>query len=289
MRGKVNSKASRGEIRLGEMNRLKVVKRVDFGFYLDGGDMGNILLPAKEAAPDMKPGDEADVFLYLDQEERLVATTLRPKAAVGQFACLQVAWVNNFGAFLDWGLMKDLFVPFREQRRKMQRGEWHIVHVHLDDTSHRIVASAKVDKFLSTERPPYNNGDSVSLMVWQHTDIGYKVIIDGKYGGLLYQSQVFTSLHIGQVLDGYISCMREDGKVDCSLQPAGRQKIDDFTDILFDFIKDNGGSLAMGDKTPAEEIYATFGVSKKVFKQAVGALYKQHRIVITPEELQICK
>lgn len=276
-------------LRLGEMNRLRVVKRTAFGFYLDGGEMGEILLPAKEAPEELRVRDEVDIFLYLDQEERLVATTLRPKALVGEFACLKVAWVNNFGAFLEWGLMKDLFVPFREQRHKMQRGEWHIVHVHLDDTSHRIVASARLEHYLSHEAAPYSEGDSVQLMVWQRTDIGYKVIIDSRYQGLLYQDQIFTPLHIGQQIEGYISRMREDGKIDCALQPVGRKKIDSFVDVLLQRIKDEGGLLPMSDKTPAEQVYMSFGVSKKVFKQAVGALYKERKITITPEELRICR
>ena len=159
-------------IELGKYNRLKVVKAVDFGMYLDGGEEGEILLPSRYVPQDCKPGDELDVFIYLDNEERLVATTLQPLVQVGQFACLEVAWVNQYGAFLNWGLMKDLFVPFREQKARMEVGRKYIVHAHLDDESYRIVASAKVDRYLSKEKAPYRPGQEVDVLVWQKTDLG---------------------------------------------------------------------------------------------------------------------
>ena len=273
---------------LGEMNRLVVARAVDFGLYLDGGEMGDILLPTKEApTPLPAVGDEIEVFIYLDQEERLVATSRRPKVMVGGVACLTVAWTNNYGAFMDWGLMKDLFVPFREQKQKMQKGERHIVHVHLDDTSHRIVASAKVERYLSREFPPYADGDAATLLVWHRTPLGYKVIVDGLYTGLLYEDQVFKPLHTGDTIEGFVKHVREDGKIDCILQPTGRRKVTDFSDTLLQRIKDAGGILPLGDKSDAEAIYAAFGVSKKVFKQTVGALYKQHLITVEPEKLTL--
>lgn len=174
-------------LELGRMNRLTVVKRVDFGLYLDGGQVdGNILLPARYVPEGTNVGDDIDVFVYLDQEERMVATTQRPLAQVGDFAWLEVAWVNNFGAFLDWGLMKDLFVPFREQKMKMQKGSRYLVHVHLDEESHRIMASAKVERYLSRDIPPYHTGDAVEILIWQKTDLGFKAIVDNRFGGLLY-------------------------------------------------------------------------------------------------------
>ena len=168
-------------IELGKYNQLEVVKEVDFGLYLDGGDDGEILLPSRYVPEGTKVGDMLNVFIYLDNEERLVATTLDPYAQVGQFAYLEVAWVNQYGAFLNWGLMKDLFVPFREQKLKMQVGRKYIVHVHLDEESYRIMASAKVEHFLSDEKPEYNAGEEVDILIWQRTDLGYKAIIDNKF------------------------------------------------------------------------------------------------------------
>ena len=275
-------------VELGRVNRLTVVKQVDFGLYLDGGEVhGNILLPARYVPDGTKIGDEIDVFLYLDQEERLVATTEHPLAQVGDFAWLEVAWVNNFGAFLNWGLMKDLFVPFREQKMKMQKGNRYIVHVHLDEESHRIMASAKVEKFLSHEMPPYQVGDAVDGLVWQKTDLGFKVIVDNRFGGLLYDHQLFRQLHTGDRLTMYIQQVREDGKIDLMLQPVGQQAAREFSDVLLEHLRNNAGRTVLGDKSPAEEIYAVFGVSKKVFKKAVGDLYKRRLIQITDEGISL--
>lgn len=275
-------------VELGKMNRLTVVKRVDFGVYLDGGEVhGDILLPSRYVPEGTKVGDDVDVFIYLDQEERLVATTERPMAQVGDFAWLEVAWVNNFGAFLSWGPMKDLFVPFREQKMKMQKGNRYIVHVHLDEESHRIMASAKVEKFMNHNMPPYHVGDAVSLLIWQKTDLGFKAIVDNQYGGLLYDHQIFRQLHTGDRLTAYVQNVREDGKIDLMLQPVGQQAAREFSDVLLDHLRNNGGHTALGDKSPAEEIYNVFGVSKKVFKKAVGELYKKRLIEISEEGLTL--
>ena len=276
------------QLELGRVNRLTVVKQVDFGLYLDGGKVhGNILLPSRYVPEDTKIGDEIDVFLYLDQDERLIATTERPLAQVGDFAWLEVAWVNNFGAFLNWGLMKDLFVPFREQKMKMQKSNRYIVHVHLDEESHRIMASAKVEKFLSHDMPAYKVGDKVEGLVWQKTDLGFKVIVDNKFGGLLYDHQLFRELHTGDRLTMYVQQVREDGKIDLMLQPVGQQAAREFSDVLLEHLRNNGGRTVLGDKSPAEEIYAVFGVSKKVFKKAVGDLYKRRLITISDEGLMV--
>ena len=239
-------------IKLGKYNQLEVVKEVDFGVYLNGDEDGEILLPKRYVPEGTKPGD-------LDMEERLVATTLQPYVQVGEFACLQVAWVNQFGAFLDWGLMKDLFVPFREQKMKMQKGKRYVVHVHLDEESYRIVASAKVEHYLSTEKPEYQPGQEVNVMVWQRTDLGYKVIVENQFSGMLFHNEVFQPLE---------------------LQKAGARKVDDFSEVLLQYIKDNDGFTPLNDKTDAEVIYQTFGVSKKTFKKAVGDLYKKRLVVL---------
>ena len=277
------------KIELGRMNRLTVVKAVDFGLYLDGGREGEILLPSRYVPENTQIGDEIDVFLYLDSEEHLIATTEHPKAMVGDFAYLQVAWVNNFGAFLDWGLMKDLFVPFREQKMKMLKGQSYIVHLHIDEESYRIMASAKVERYLSKDMPPYKEGDEVDVLVWQKTDLGFKVIVDNRFGGLLYDSEVFRSLHTGDRTKAYIKQVRPDGKLELTLNLHGKAAVDDFSEVLLEHLHKNGGKTSLGDKSPAEEIYAMFGVSKKVFKKAVGDLYKRRLIEIVPDGLRLVK
>ena len=212
-------------IELGKYNTLEVVKEVDFGMYLDGGEEGEILLPSRYVPQDCKVGDELNVFIYLDNEERLVATTLTPLVQVGQFACLEVAWINQYGAFLNWGLMKDLFVPFREQKMKMQVGKKYVVHAHLDDESYRIVASAKVERYLSKEKAAYEPGQEVDILIWQKTDLGFKTIINNEYGGLLYENEIFQPLHTGMTMKAYVKQVREDGKIDLLLQKPGQAKV----------------------------------------------------------------
>ena len=267
-------------IKLGKYNQLEVVKEVDFGVYLNGDEDGEILLPKRYVPEGTKPGDILNVFIYLDMEERLVATTLQPYVQVGEFACLQVAWVNQFGAFLDWGLMKDLFVPFSEQKMKMQVGRKYVIHAHLDDESYRIVASAKVDRYLSTEKPEYQPGKEVNVMVWQRTDLGYKVIVENQFSGMLFHNEVFQPLEAGMHLSAFVKQVRPDGKIDLELQKAGARKVDDFSEVLLQYIKDNDGFTPLNDKTDAEVIYQTFGVSKKTFKKAVGDLYKKRLVVL---------
>lgn len=274
-------------IELGKFNRLKVVKFVDFGMYLDGGEEGEILLPARYVPEGCEIGDELNVFLYLDNEERLVATTLTPLVQVGEFAYLEVAWVNQYGAFLNWGLMKDLFVPFREQKMKMQVGKKYVIHAHLDDESYRIVASAKVDRYLSKEKAPYASGQEVDVLIWQKTDLGFKAIINNEYSGLIYESEVFQPLHTGMRLKAYVKQVREDGKIDLMIQRPGMGKVEDFSKILLDYIREQGGFTPMNDKSPADEIYALFGVSKKTFKKAVGDLYKKRLIVLEKDGMRM--
>lgn len=269
-------------LKLGQKNTLKAAWKVDFGMYLEGGGYeGKILLPERYVPEDLEVGDEIEVFLYLDNEERLIATTIEPKAMVGDFAYLEVAWVNEYGAFLDWGLMKDLFCPFREQKRRMQQGNSYIVHVHIDEDSYRIMASAKIEKFLQPLPQEYKTGKEVELLVWQKTDLGFKVIIDNGYAGLLYDSQVFRNIHTGDRVKGYISNIRPDGKVDCALQKSGREHTEDFSARLLRYLETQGGRCRLGDKSDAEEIKEQFGVSKRTYKQAVGDLYKRRLIDIT--------
>lgn len=272
------------KIKLGDYNRLEIVKEVDFGLYLDGSSEGDILLPKRYVPEDYRIGEMIDVFVYLDQEERPVATTEKPLAKVGDFAYLACAWVNEYGAFLNWGLMKDVFCPFHEQKKRMEIGNSYIVHLHIDEESYRIVASAKVEKYFSEEFPPYTPEEEVDLLIWQKTDLGFKVIIDNCHPGLIYENQIFRPVHTGDRMRGYISGVRPDGKIDVSLQTTGRRQTLDFSETLLDYLHAHGGSCDLGDKSDAEDIKRRFQVSKKTYKKAIGDLYKRHLIIISGEE-----
>ena len=279
------------KILLGQKNLLKAAWKVDFGMYLEGDEEGKILLPNRYVPEGLEVGDEVEVFVYLDNEERRVATTLEPKAMVGDFAYLEVAWVNEFGAFLDWGLMKDLFCPFREQKKRMEEGRSYIVHVHLDEESYRIMASAKVEKWLENDKLKEEKllsvGDKVSALIWQKTDLGFKAIIDNKYGALLYDSQVFKDIHTGDRVDAYVTKIRPDGKIDVALQPSGRQHTEDFAEQLLRYLQYRGGRCRLGDKSSAEDIKEQFGVSKKTYKRAIGDLYKRRLITISDDGIEL--
>ena len=227
-------------LRLGDYNTLRIVKSVDFGLYLDGGDEGEILLPQRYVTKDMHIGDEIEVFIYLDQEERPVATTEHPYAKVGEFASLEVAWVNQYGAFLKWGLMKDLFCPFREQKKRMEQGQHHIVFIKVDDDSYRLMATAKVEKQLVVptinDLPSLQHGTEVDILVWMKTDLGFKVIVNNKFQGLIFENQIFQPLHSGQKLKAYVDHVRQDGKIDIVLQQTGRQQTLDFAEVLLRYL-----------------------------------------------------
>ena len=278
------------KILLGQKNLLKAAWKVDFGMYLEGDEEGKILLPTRYVPEDLEVGDEIEVFVYLDNEERRVATTLEPKAMVGDFAYLEVAWVNEFGAFLDWGLMKDLFCPFREQKKRMETGRSYIVHVHLDEESYRIMASAKVEKWLENDKLTQDSlhvGDKVEALIWQKTDLGFKAIIDNKYGALLYDSQVFKDIHTGDRVEAYVTKIRPDGKIDIALQQSGRQHTEDFAEQLLKYLQYRGGRCRLGDKSSAEDIKEQFGVSKKTYKRAIGDLYKRRLITINDDGIEL--
>ena len=274
-------------LNLGTYNTLRIVKRVDFGLYLDGGDEGEILLPKRYTNPQMHIGDEIEVFIYLDQDERPVATTERPLAKVGEFACLEVAWTNQYGAFLKWGPMKDLFCPFREQKMRMEQGKRYIVYVKVDDESYRLMATAKVDKYLADERPPYKHGDAADCLVWQKTDLGFKCIIDNRYQGQLYDNQIFQPLHTGDRLTVYVDHVRQDNKIDVTVQPTGHQHTLDFAEVLLRYLYENDGRCDLGDKSPAELIYDRFKVSKKAYKKAIGDLYRRRLITIADDGIKL--
>lgn len=276
---------------LGDYNTLRIVKSVDFGLYLDGGEEGEILLPQRYVTNDMHIGDEIEVFIYLDQEERPVATTEHPYAKVGEFASLEVAWVNQYGAFLKWGLMKDLFCPFREQKKRMEQGQRHIVYIKVDEDSYRLMATAKVEKYLTTpvitDLPSLQHGTEVDILVWMKTDLGFKVIVNNKFQGLIFENQIFQPLHSGMKLKAYVDHVRQDGKIDIALQQTGRQQTLDFAEVLLRYLYENEGHCNLGDKSPAELIYDRFQVSKKAFKKAVGDLYKRRLIIIKDDGIHL--
>lgn len=250
---------------------------------LDDGDGGEILLPRRYVPATWNIGDKLEVFVYLDSEDRLTATTQRPKAMVGEFALLRVKEASRIGAFMDWGLPKDLLVPFREQRTPMREGESYLVYIYLDRVSGRIVASAKLDKFVANSQRFFKTGEKVELTIWQRTDLGYKAIIENESWGMVFHNDVFQPLERGQRLTGYIKRVRPDGRIDLALQPPGYGKVTDLTTVILDALKANGGFLPITDKTPPAAIYDRFGVSKKTYKAAIGALYKKRRIEFTDE------
>lgn len=275
-------------INLGDYNTLRIVKRTDQGLYLDGGeDIGEILLPRRFVNASMHIGEELEVFIHLDQDERLVATTERPFAKVGEFAYLEVAWINQYGAFLKWGPMKDLFCPFREQKQRMELGNSYIVYIKIDEESYRLMATAKVERYLDNSQPAYRHGDQVDALVWQKTDLGFKVIIDNRYQGQLYDNQIFQPIHSGNRLSAYVDHVRQDGKIDLTLHPTGHQHTLDFAETLLRYLYENDGHCDLGDKSPAEMIYDRFKVSKKAYKKAVGDLYKRRLIEITDNGIRL--
>jgi predicted RNA-binding protein (virulence factor B family) len=294
-------------IHLGDYNTLTIDHVADQGLYLTGDEKtGDILLPQRYVTPQMQVGDAVEVFVYLDQQERIIATTEQPLARVGQFAFLQVAWTNQYGAFLHWGLLKDLFCPFREQKQRMQRGKGYIVYVKEDEATHRLMATAKVEKYLEPASPYDNDrtieapsgagggtltgtkhGQPCDCLVWQKTDLGFKAIVDNRYQGQLYDNQIFQPLRTGDRLTAYIDHVREDGKIDLTLQPTGHRQTLDFAQVLLRYLHENDGRCNLGDHSPAEIIADRFQVSKKTFKRAIGDLYRRRLIVITDDGIRL--
>lgn len=272
---------------IGKYNRLRIVKGVDFGLYLDGGELGEVLLPRRYMPGQYNIDDYLDVFLYMDSEDRPIATTEKPFAQVGEFALLKVVAVNSVGAFLDWGLPKDLLVPFHEQKVKMQEGKSYLVYIYLDPISRRIAASARLEKFLNKSIPDFENGQEVDLIIKNSTDLGYNAIINGSHSGLLYKNEVFQRLSTGQKLKGYVKKIRTDGKTDLCINKAGFEDPSDVADLILEKLKESNGFLALGDKTEPEKIYEMFAVSKRAFKAALGSLYKRRLIKIESSGIRL--
>jgi predicted RNA-binding protein (virulence factor B family) len=275
---------------LGKRNTLPIVRQAPPGYYLDGGTHGEILLPGRYVPPTATPGGMIDVFVYRDSEDRLVATTETPLAMVGDFAFLRVVSVTpSIGAFLDWGLEKDLLLPRREFAGGIRAGGHALVYVMLDERSDRIVATARLNRHLNLTPPNYTPGQAVKLIVESETPLGYKAIIDRAHLGLLYRAELAGPLSVGQALDGFIRTVRPDGKIDLGLDPAGHRRLGPLSGQILAALTKAGGHLPYHDGSSPEEIRAAFGMSKKAFKQAIGVLYREHRIVIDPAGIRLVK
>lgn len=279
---------------IGLYHTLTVLEEHPHGLYLDDLDGGKILLPRKQIPANTQIGDALKVFLYLDSEDRIIATTLRPKVQLNQVAWLEAVDVNSTGAFLDWGLPKDLFVPFAEQTQRMEVGRSYAVYVYLDN-SNRLTGSTRLGRFIKDEVKspwpgaalPFAMGDKVKLLITQRTDMGYKAVINNSYWGVLHNDDVRTAIRVGQKIEGYIKRIRADQRVDLMLEPAGHVKADPVAGKILKKLSDSKGFLPMGDFSPADLIELQFAVSKRTFKMAIGKLYKERKIVITDKGLYL--
>ncbi len=274
-------------IDIGKFNNLTVTRKRDNEIYLDGGDSGEIALADKDAPGDCQVGDRLKVFVYIDGKNQLTATTKTPKAQADEVAWLKVVSLSHAGAFMDWGLPKDLLVPYSEQKGKMVEGRHYLVRLFLDEDN-RIAASMLLDDFLQDQAFYYKEGQAVELIIAEQTELGFKAVVDNQYWGVLYKNEIFQPLEKGQKLTGYIKKIRPDNKLDLILsQEKYGQKVDSTSSKILSILEKRGGYIALTDKSPPEMIYDTFGVSKKVFKQAIGGLYKQRRIVIEDKGIRL--
>lgn len=276
-------------VQLGKLNTLTVLKFVDFGIYLDGEAYGEILLPSRYVPQGCRVGDELEVFIHLDSDDLLIATTEIPKAMVGECAFLKVVAVNQVGAFLDWGLPKDLLVPFGEQQKPMEVGKFYVVYLYVDDASERIAASTYIDKFLPDASLYFKEQQQVDLLIYGRTDLGYKAVVNGVVTGLIFNSDVYSPLQQGQTLKGYIKKVRPDKKLDLYLQLANREALDTLSEQILAFLQKQGGRSTMTEKSPPELIAKQFGVSKSSYKKALGKLYKKRLIVIEKTHIELVK
>ncbi|MCW8850349.1 MAG: S1-like domain-containing RNA-binding protein [Melioribacteraceae bacterium] len=273
--------------KIGRLNRLKVIREVEFGVYLDGEIHGEILLPRSDMLERYNIDDEVEVFIYFDSEDRIIATTKRPKLMVGEFGHLRVVSITNIGAFLDWGLTKDLFVPFNEQKEIMEEGREYLVHAFYDEKSNRIAASSRVERYSGSKTHNFIEEQSVDLIICSETDLGFKAIINNANWGVIYKNEVFQKLNYGQKIKGYIKKVRNDGKIDLCLEKPGPQKIDGLSQAILDKLIEREGFLPITDKTSPEIISKMFGVSKKTYKKAIGALYKRKHIILEKDGIRL--
>lgn len=273
-------------ITLGDDNSLPLLRLDDKGGWLDAEQYGEVFLPRRQLPAHCQPGDSIPVFIYLDADQLPVVTSDKPKAKVGQFASLKVVTTNRLGAFLDWGMKKDIFVPQRMQTTPMHDGRNYVVYLYLDHEG-RMVASSKLDSFVSRSLPDYHEGDEVNLLIAEHTQLGFKAIVDNKYWGLVFKSDVSGRIPIGLATKGYIKQVREDGKIDLSLYKPGPGKVDEAAEAVLSRLQKAGGALNVSDKTDPDTIFRVFGISKGTFKKAIGGLYKKGLIVIEKDKIRL--
>ncbi|MDX2345440.1 MAG: S1-like domain-containing RNA-binding protein [Legionella sp.] len=273
-------------VNIGRFNQLKVIKTVDFGVYLDGHDLGEILLPNKVVPANTNLNTILDVFVYCDSEDRIIATTVRPYAELGQCAFLKVVDVNHVGAFLDWGLDKDLLVPRPEQHKLLEKNKSYLVYLK-QDNENRMLASTKLDYFLDKTPAHFKAGDEVDLLIAETTDLGTKAIINHQHWGLIYAGDIFQHLRYGQSIKGYIKTIRPDGKVDVTLRQLGQNNTHDLAGRILAELEKQGGFLGLHDKSPSSDIQRVFSESKKSFKNAIGRLYKQRKIDIEANGIRL--
>ncbi|MFK7907269.1 MAG: S1 RNA-binding domain-containing protein [Chitinophagales bacterium] len=275
-------------IKIGEFNILKAYRQTDNGVYMcDEQELNEVLLPNKYVPEDLKKSDELNVFIYKDSEDRITATTLTPKILLNKYAYLKVKDVNRFGAFLDWGLEKDLMVPFSQQNKKMRPNASYLVYLYLDEETERLVASCKLRHFLQEEPLTVEKDEEVDIIIWEQTDIGYNVIINELHKGLVYKNEIFQRIHPGDRMKGFVKEIREDNKIDISLQKQGYSNVTEKLDPLTQALLKNGGFLPLNDKSAPEEIYKRMKMSKKTFKKAIGALYRQRTIRIEEDGIYL--
>jgi predicted RNA-binding protein (virulence factor B family) len=266
---------------LGTKNTLRVLRQAEHGLYLDGKNLGDILIPKQYVPAGTVIGAELEVFVACDSDDRLIATTQFPRVFAGQFASLQVVSADpDRGAFLEWGFYKDLFLPRREQEGRVRPGDWVVVYVMVDERSRRLMATMRVYRHLSKSAPSYRKGEKVDLLIYEETELGYRAIVANAHKGLLYHTNIRVRLYLGQSLEGYIREVREDGKIDLSLDPAGYSRVAPLADKILEELKAKGGRLPYDDESLPEDIRAVFGCSKKAFKQAIGSLYKERRLIM---------
>lgn len=275
--------------RLGKFNQLQVIRHSASGAFLDGESLGDILLPKRYVEDDLAVGDTIEVFVYNDSEDRIVATTERPKAVVGDCAYLKVVDTNRIGAFFDWGLPKDLLVPFNEQQKPVQKGYSYVVYLFVDEQSQRIAASSRLEDHLNTDIDIYKPRQAVDLLIYSRSDLGFKAVINNTHLGQLYENETFRKLHFGETVKGYIKHLRTDGKIDLTLQLPAHIERESLAETILQYIKDQGGNSTITDKSPPELIYQTFGVSKATYKKTLGLLYKQRQIKIEKHQITLAE
>ena len=277
-------------LEIGKYNMLAVAREVDFGYYLATDDGREILLPRKYAPDGIAIGKAVKVFVYTDSDDRLIATTETPYATVGEFAYVQVSDVNATGAFLDWGITaKDLLVPFSQQKARMKRGGIYLVYVYLDDASKRVVASAKIEKYLDNALPEYRHGQPVEALVIEHTPIGYKVIVDNRHRGMIYDNEIYRPLELEQTVRAYVKSVRPDGKIDLSLGDSTGRRVMSLCDRIIEVLEQAGGRITVTDRSTPDDIKEAFACSKKDFKKALGHLYKEGKVLLGEDVVELAK